>query len=230
MFLKAKNVLLAAAGGWGKDWPENLEKGLMSRGDPSARCWKQKKLCQSAQLPRHPLHKRLHWVKESHEWTSACSLSNSRWWQDQGVPRECQEESKGRKNGKQVRPHNSSVKQRGKWGLPCLVPYLSVTSAGIWTPLVSMFFKVWPPFGLFWGCLLGKSGTVTAAYLHSDTGERLGHRTRRILWQYPATDQQVGQVNINETVALWTPPYAAQERWIMWYSCINTTLYPCFPH
>lgn len=37
-------MLLAAAGGWGKDWPENLQKVLMNRGDPFARRWKLKKL------------------------------------------------------------------------------------------------------------------------------------------------------------------------------------------
>lgn len=80
--------------------------------------------------------------------------------------------------------NNSSLKQRGKWGLACLLTCLSVTSAGIWTPMVSMVFKVWLLFGDFWGCFLGRSGTVTAAHLHPGTGERLGHSTGRILWKY----------------------------------------------
>lgn len=85
---------------------------------------------------------------------------------------------------------------------------------------------------LFWGCLVGRSGeeTMTVAPLHTGTAERLGHITLSILWRYPATGQQEGHVNLKGAVAPWTLPYIAQEIRGTWFSCIHTTMYPCFPH
>lgn len=150
-------MLLAAARGWGKGWPENLQNVLINRGYPSARCWKLKELKEkTVRLPscaKTPFAQKSALSKVVKEPQRACC-------QTQGSDKlgSTQRMPKSRRNGKKVRLHSSSLKQRGKWGLPCMVAYLSGTSSGIRTPLVSTFFEVWPPFGDFWGCFLGRGG------------------------------------------------------------------------
>lgn len=140
-----------------------------------------------------------------HKYLQAAGGGQQMEWQKQAVPTGSQEDSMGTRSSKQMKALNSSLK-RERWGLPCLVPDLSVTSAGIWTPLVWMSFRIWHPLGLFWGGLVGRSGkgTVPVAHLLTCTGERLGLITGRIPWRYPATGQQEGQANLKGTVAPWT--------------------------